>query len=457
MIKSNPQGYFDQLDQSKLSLFVDLYELTMAQAIVSDGLNRHDATFSAYFRSMPENRNFLLACGLDTVLDHLENLSFNNEVIEYLNSTGLFSSQFLTWLNKFSFSGNVRGVFEGTPIFPNEPILEVTAPIAEAQIIETFVLNQLNFQTLIASKATRIVEAASGRPVIDFGARRAHGIDAAVKAARASSIAGVLGTSNVLAGKTYQLPLVGTMAHSYIQAHSSEEEAFRAFVRNFPNTTLLVDTYDTIGGVKKITRLVRDLDPEFRIKAIRIDSGNIIESATEARNILNKAGLSDVKIIASGGLDEWSISKIVKSGAPVDSFGVGTRMVVSEDSPGTDIVYKLTSFAGVGRTKCSIGKEILPGEKQVWRNLEGKKGGDLIGTSEETHSGIPLLHQVMTEGNRLEVSRKSIEDSRKYALEEISKLPKDIQAIDSVQSPYPVTISEQLKKIHNDVLLATKV
>ncbi|HBP90581.1 MAG TPA: nicotinate phosphoribosyltransferase, partial [Nitrospiraceae bacterium] len=260
--------------------------------------------FTLFVRRLPVRRNFLLACGVDTVLDYLETIRFSEEDLAYLDSLRQFSSRFLSWLRDFRFTGEVYAVPEGTPVFANEPILEIVAPLPQAQIVETFIMNQIHVQTVLASKAQRVVAAAEGRPVIDFGPRRMHGIDAALKAARAFWIGGVAATSNVLAGKLYGVPVAGTMAHSYIQSHENEATAFRAFAQLYPETVLLVDTYDTLAGVKKVIDLARALGDDFKVKAVRLDSGDLLDLSRRARRLLDDAGLRDVEIFASGGLDE---------------------------------------------------------------------------------------------------------------------------------------------------------
>ena len=436
----------------RLELFTDLYELTMAQALFSEGLTDKPATFSAHFRNLPSGRNFLLACGLDTILEHFENLSFSDDAVSYLDSTRLFTDSFLDWIKGFQFTCNVRAIAEGTPVFPDEPLLEVNGPIIEAQIVETFVLNQIHLQTILASKAARIVSAAGGHPVIDFGARRAHGIDAAVKAARAFTLAGISGTSNVLAGQIYDLPLIGTMAHSFVQAFPTEEDAFRSFIKQYPESTLLVDTYDTLEGVRCVVNIAKELGNQFKVKAIRLDSGNIVALAAAARKILDEAGLEKVQIIASGGLDEWTVSEVVDKGAPVDGFGIGTRMIVAEDNPAAELVYKLTEFSGTGKLKTSLDKKTIPGSKQVWRSEEDSDVGDIIGRVNETHKGRPLLDVVMVEGKRLPESHVPLGLSHRYALKEISKLPKQIRNISVAKIPYPVVISDKLKEFQRKVL-----
>lgn len=433
------------------ALFTDLYELTMTQAYVEEGLT-DEAVFSLFVRRLPERRNFLIACGLGTVLDYLERLSFSDTDIEYLATLGQFSDRFLNWLRDFHFSGEVRAVPEGTPVFADEPILEVVAPLPEAQLVETFIMNQIHLQTVLASKAGRIVTAADGRPVIDFGPRRMHGIDAAMKAARAFHIGGVAATSNVLAGQRYGVPVAGTMAHAYIQAHEDEAEAFRDFTRLYPDTVLLVDTYDTLGGVLKVIGLAKTLGDDFAVRAIRLDSGDLDFLSKEARRLLDEAGLDGVEIFASGGLDENSIAGLLAGGAPIDGFGVGTSMGVSQDAPDLDIAYKLCEYAGRGRLKLSTGKPVLPGRKQVFRVSEGDEDiRDIIGREGEELSGRPLLQPVMGGGQRLPGSKVDLDDLRAHAAYEIARLPGRVRDIAVTDAPFPVEVSSALRGFQSAV------
>jgi nicotinate phosphoribosyltransferase len=426
------------------ALFTDLYELTMLQAYLREQMDE-DAVFSLFVRRLPPRRNFLLACGLDTVLSYLETLQFEDDDIAYLESLGRFSPRFLNWLRAFRFTGDVYAVPEGTPVFANEPILEVVAPIAQGQLVETFVMNQVHLQTVLASKAARVVTAARGRPVIDFGSRRMHGIDAALKAGRAFFVGGVAATSNVLAGKRYGMPVAGTMAHSYIQAHEDEAAAFHAFADLYPETVILVDTYDTLAGVRKVIELVRGSGGDIRVGAIRLDSGDLPALSREARRLLDEAGLQSVRIFASGGLDEEEIAHMLASGAPIDSFGVGTKMGVSSDAPDLDIAYKLAGYAGKGRLKLSTDKPILPGRKQVFRvEADGVAMRDVIGRSDESLPGRPLLRAVMRNGARLPAGRETLEESRKRAEREIARLPANLRAIEASDPPYPIEVSEAL-------------
>jgi nicotinate phosphoribosyltransferase len=437
--------------RSELALFTDLYELTMLQAYFEQGMT-DEAVFSLFVRRLPARRNFLLSCGLDSVLDYLEGLRFGADDIAYLRSLDRFSEPFLAWLRELRFTGEVRAVPEGTPVFANEPLLEIAAPLPQAQLVETFVINQIQLQTLLASKAQRVVQAAQGRAVIDFGARRMHGIDAAMKAARAYYIAGVTATSNVLAGKRYRIPVAGTMAHSYIQAHEDEAQAFADFARIYPSTVLLVDTYDTIAGVRKVVDLARTLGEDFRVQAVRLDSGDLLALARGAREVLDDAGLTQVEIFASGSLDEDAIAALLAAGAPIDGFGVGTAMGVSSDAPSLDIAYKLTEYAGKGRLKLSSGKPVLPGRKQVFRSeRDGQASGDIIARAGEDGPGRALLVPVMRAGKRLPAATLALDAIRRYAQEQISRLPAPVRAIAAADPPYPVESSVQLSRFQQQV------
>jgi nicotinate phosphoribosyltransferase len=416
----------------------------MLQAYAEEQMNE-TAVFSLFVRRLPEQRNYLLACGLDDALSYIETLRFDTAALTYLASLGRFNDAFLERLARFHFSGDVYAVAEGTPVFALEPILEVVAPIAEAQLLETFLMNQIHLQTVVASKAARVVEAARGRTVIDFGLRRMHGTDAGLKAARACSIAGVAATSNVAAGQAYGLAVAGTMAHSYVQAHDDEFEAFRAFARLYPETVLLVDTYDTVEGVRKVVQLARELGPSFRVSAIRLDSGDLAALAVESRRILDEGGLERVQIVASSSLNEYEIARLLDAGAPIDGFGVGTEMGVSRDVPTVDVVYKLVEYAGRGRLKQATGKEVLPGRKQVFRvEQDGVAGHDVLTRDDETVAGRPLLEPVMTDGVRLPAGRVTLAESRARATREIAALPSHVRRNDPARPPYEVEISPAL-------------
>lgn len=431
------------LTGSSAALFTDLYQLTMAQAYVAEGM-LESATFSLFFRNLPDDRNYVLACGIEDVVDFLAEMRFSDDDLDYLRGTGQFSDAFLDYLGGFEFTGDVEAMPDGTPAFPQEPLVEVTAPAPEAQIVETWVMNQVHVQSVLATKAARIVTAARGRPVLDFGLRRIHGADNGLKAARAFHVAGVAATSNVLAGRVYGLPISGTMAHSYVQAHDSEIEAFRAFVAEFPETVLLVDTYDTAAGIDNVVRLAGELGEDFRVRGVRIDSGDLGEEAKKARRALDDAGLEDVKIFVSGGLNEFEIAELLDSGAPIDGFGVGTAMGVSSDAPDLDIAYKLVEYAGEGRMKLSTGKPTLPGAKQVFRCFDDDRAvGDVLARRGESRAGTPLLEPFMRRGERIRPV-DSPDEGRDRARTSLDGLPDEILAVTSADEEYPVSISDPL-------------
>lgn len=434
------------IDPLRSALFTDLYELTMAQAYDSEGMNE-TAVFELMFRKLPEHRNYAIVAGLEDVLAYLENLQVTDDDVAWLREQGWLSEAFLEKLKGLRFRGDVYAIPEGTPVFPGEPLVQVVAPILEAQIIETLVLNQVHFQTVAATKASRVVLAAAGRDVIDFGSRRAHGADAALKVARTSFLAGAAGTSNVLAGRIYGIPVYGTMAHSYVQAHEDEMHAFEAFVRIYPETTLLVDTYDTIKGVQTVIDLGRKLGDQFRVDSIRLDSGDLGELAKQARRMLDDAGMRGVRIFATSGLDEYSVAALVAEGAPIDGFGVGTKLAVSEDAPAFDMAYKLVEYAGKPRMKLSTKKLLVPGRKQVFRQNEGgRMTRDVIGRYDEKLPGEPLLLPVMRNGRRLAAGRIPLEDSRRHARHQLNHLPDSLRGLESTETPYLIEVSDALNR-----------
>ena len=442
---SGPAGGADGVpdDGSALALFTDHYELTMLQSYLDEGL-LGPATFELFARTLPEERNYLLACGLEDALRYLETLAFRADALAVVERLG-FPARFLDWLAGLRFTGDVYALAEGTPAFAGEPLLVVEAPLPEAQLVETYLLNQLHFQTAIASKGARVVAAAAGRPVTDFGSRRAHGTDAALKAARALYVAGFASTSNVLAGARYGIPVAGTMAHSYVQAHSGELAAFRALVARHPETVLLVDTYETIAGVRAVIALAAELGDAFRVRAVRLDSEPLGELAVEARRLLDAAGLERVEIVASGGLDEHAIAGLVRARAPIDSFGVGTRVVTSADAPTFDAVYKLAAYDGAGRLKLSSEKATLPGRKQVFRQRDEAGGGDVVARADEALAGAPLLQQVMGGGERLPAGERTLDQARERAAREIARLPERLRELEPAAPPYPVEVSAALR------------
>ena len=439
----------DWVGHENAALFTDLYQLTMLQAYFREGMES-DAVFDLFVRRLGE-RNFLMACGLGTVLEYLEKLHFTSEAINYVASIGGFRDDFLDFLREFRFEGDVFAVREGTPVFADEPILQVIAPIGQAQLVETFLLNQITFQTNIATKACRVRRAARDRLVADFGMRRMHAADATLKAARAFHIAGLDSTSNVLAGHIYGIPVTGTMAHSYVEAHDLEDDAFRAFAEIYPETILLVDTYDTLDGVRKVVDLAKEAGGAFRVRGIRLDSGNLGQLAKDARQILDGAGLEGVSIFASGSLDEFKIDELLSSGAPIDGFGVGTKMGTVADQPYLDSAYKLTGYAGEPRMKLSSEKSNLPGRKQVFRMYKhGVAAHDVIGAHDEVSDGVgdsePLLEQVMRRGKRTDAGRYTLDDARRHAAQALDQLPDRLHSLAKCEPTYEVRLSEKLQR-----------
>ena len=432
-------------------LVVDLYELTMTEAYLRHGPDGR-ATFDLFVRDLPPERPFLLAAGLGTVLEQIEGLRFDDDDLAFLADATTLGADTLDYLASLRFSGDVWAVPEGTPVFPGEPLLRITAPIIEAQLLETMVMNLIHVQTLLATKAARVVLAAGGRPVVDFGMRRAHGPDAAMLGARAFWIAGVAATSNVAAGREFGIPTAGTMAHSFVQAWEDEEDAFRAFVGAWPETVLLVDTYDTLRGVERVIDLACELGPDFKVRGIRLDSGNLGELASAARARLDDAGLHAVQIFASGNLDEHRIAELVAAGAPIDAFGVGTRLATSADDPNLDIVYKLAQFDERPLLKLSTDKTTLPGIKQIWRrrNGDGVFEGDIIGLDDEALEGEPLLEEVMRSGQRLEAGRRDLAAAREHAREQLASLPEELRRLQPARDRYPVEISPRLRRIRDE-------
>jgi nicotinate phosphoribosyltransferase len=428
------------------ALFTDLYQLTMARAYLERGMTG-TAVFELFFRTLPRERGFILAAGLDDALSYLESWRFAPEDLGYLSTLGLFPDDFLHVLSGLRFTGDVHAIPEGTAVFPGEPLIQVRAPIVEAQIVETMLINRLSFGCVAASKAARVVLAARGRVVADFGARRAHGTDAALAAARAAWLAGAAGTSNVLAGRRWNLPVMGTMAHSFVQAHESEYEAFRDFARLYPDTTLLVDTYDTLAGVGQVISLAAELGPGFGVRAIRLDSGDLEPLSRQARELLDAAGLTRVRIFASGDLDEFAIDELLAKEAPIDGFGVGTRLVASSDAPTLDMAYKLVEYAGRGRAKLSARKAVYPGPKQVWRFMEhGRIVRDLVTRSDENPGGRPLLVEAMRQGVRTAAGREDLGAMRERARQSLASLPDTLRGVDAPLVAYQVQVSDALRR-----------
>ncbi len=432
---------------------VDLYELTMGQSYFVYH-RRTYATFDLFVRNLPHNRSYLVVCGLEDILTYIKGLRFSDDDIAYLRSQKTFSEEFLSFLKRFRFSGDIWAMQEGEVCFAQEPILRVTAPIIEAQFIESFLLNTINLQTMIASKAARVVDAACGRGVLDFSLRRTHGAEAGLHVARSSYIAGCRGTSNVLAGKLYGIPVAGTMAHSFIMSFKDEMSAFLAYGETFPRKTiLLVDTYTTSKGIDHAVMLGLHLKKKgFQLQGIRLDSGDIVKLSKLARKKLDAAGLSFVKIFASGNLDEFKIHALLKRKAQVDSFGVGTNMGTSIDAPALDVIYKISEVTdGFGNflptMKLSEGKQTFPGRKQVFRQSDrsGRFIKDVIGLETERIQGRPLLRNVVKQGKVIYRVPK-LDDIRSTAAKNIACLPKRMRAIES-QAVFPVAVSPGLHKL----------
>lgn len=436
--------------EDNMCLLTDLYELTMADSYFRRGKNQL-TTFDLFVRSMPEHRNFLVSAGIEQILFYLERLHFSKECIDYLRSLKLFSSEFLEFLKDFRFSGEVYVIPEGEIYFPREPVVRITAPRIEAQIIETFLLNTFNFQSAIASKAARVVIAAQGRGVVDFSPRRDHGSDAALKVARASYIAGCIGTSCTLAGMIYGIPVYGTMAHSYVMSFPTELDAFRAFVEDFPNNSiLLIDTYETLQGARHAVIVAKEMEKRGqRLRGVRLDSGDIAELSKQVRKILDDVGLKYVKILASGDLNEYKIKDLLEKKAPIDFFGVGTEMGVSKDAPALGGVYKLSEDDRGPRIKLSSGKVTLPGKKQVYRVIKnGKMVKDIITLEDEKPEEkevYPLLIKVMEKGKIIE-ELPSLKKIQEKFMERLDMLPDELKEIEELKE-YPVEIGKELSAL----------
>lgn len=439
------------------ALLTDLYELTMAA-----GYYRHRrhalASFDLFIRDLPKNRSFFLAAGLNDAVEFLNNFRFDSKSIRYLRSLKIFPEDFLRYLSRIRFTGDLWAIPEGTVFFPNEPVLRIVAPLIEAQLLESFLLNIVNLQTTIATKAARIILAARGKNVFDFSLRRTQGSDAALKVARSSYIAGFHGTSNTLAGKLYGIPVAGTMAHSFIMSFDSELAGFRAFAETFPeHSVLLVDTYDTVNGIQNAIVIARELQrKKCRLLGIRLDSGDMARLAKKARALLDRAGLEYVKIFASGNLDEYKIKELLDAQAPIDSFGVGTKMGVSADAPYCDVIYKLTEVTDANGNflptmKLSKGKMTYPGRKQIFR-FKDKKGTyqkDILGLEHERLTGEALLKEVIRGGKRV-CKNPSLKDIRLSVSRNLAALPDLLKKLEQAPA-YRVDISPKLKALTAEV------
>jgi nicotinate phosphoribosyltransferase len=387
---------------------------------------------------------------------YLQELKFTAEDLEYLEETELFKSEFLSYLEGFRFRGDVYALPEGRLFFVNEPLLEITAPLIEAQIVETLIINILNFQSMIATKASRCVQAAWPRKLVDFSLRRTHGTDAGLKVARASFIGGFVGTSNVLAGKIYGIPIFGTMAHSFITSFEDEIDAFRAFARTFPeNTVLLVDTYDTLSGTRLAAKVGKEMARQGKeLKGVRLDSGDIARLSQEARDVLRQEGFEKAIIFASGAFDEYKIKRVLDQGGDVDSFGVGTKMGVSADAPYFDMAYKMVEHSGRPVLKLSPGKITLASAKQVFRFIasNGKLERDVIGLRDDNlKEGEPLLKEVMAGGEK-KAGLPSLSQIQNCFLDEFSCLDEKYKSIDKEGKEYAVGLSSRLKSLQDEVV-----
>jgi len=429
------------------ALLTDLYQLTMLQAYCDQGME-DIAVFEFFVRKLPENRGYLVAAGLAQVLTYLEQLRFSAAEIDWLAGSGRFKPAMLDRLAALKFTGDVHAMPEGTVFFRDEPILRITAPLPEAQLIESRIINLLHFQTLVASKAARSVLIAPDKLLVDFGMRRAHGSEAALLAARASYLAGFTGSATVAAGMDFGIPLFGTMAHSFIQAHSCESQAFIRFAEANPdNVVFLIDTYDTEAGAQKVVDSAATLYAQgIKIKGVRLDSGDLAEHARKVRTILDRGGLNHATIFASGSIDEYELEQLLAQQAPIDGFGIGTHMDTSADAPYLDCAYKLQEYAGIPRRKRSEGKATWPGRKQVYRNYDnGLMCGDTVTVDNAPCPGQPLLQLVMQRGKTAPGQPMLIE-AREYAASQLNSLPRPLRQL-SHTPEYPVIVSAELQAL----------
>jgi nicotinate phosphoribosyltransferase len=426
-------------------LLTDLYELNMVQAYLDRGEDK-TAVFEFFVRRLPPRRGFLLAAGLEDALDYLETMRYSAEELAWLKSTGRFRDNLLDYLANFRFTGDVHAMPEGTVCFPNEPLIRITAPLPQAQLVESRLINILHFQTLIASKAARMVLAAPGKILSDFGLRTAHGAEAGLYSARASYVAGFAGAANVLAGERYGIPVVGTMAHSYVQVHDDEMTAFENFARSRPEgVILLIDTYDTEAGARKVVELAPKLKADgISIRGVRIDSGDLTAMARKVRAILDAGGLRDVIIVVSGGINEDVLQVMMAEKAPIDGFGIGVNLAASIDVPALDCAYKLQHYAGRPRRKLSEGKATWPGRKQVWRTYEtqGRMRGDILSVEGDTQAAEPLIVPMMRGGKRV-APGPGLADVRSRAARDLARLPEKLAWLES-GTEYPVQVADAL-------------
>lgn len=433
-------------------LLTDLYQLTMLQGYFDQGMEQA-AVFEFFVRKLPPQRNFLMAAGLEQALAFLENLRLTSEELEWISSHGGFSPAFVRYLEKLRFTGDVHAMAEGTVFFPNEPILRVTAPLPQAQLVESRLINLLHFQTLIASKAVRSVLVAPKKLLVDFGLRRAHGAEAGLLAARASYLAGFAGSATVLAAPLFGVPIFGTMAHSFIQAHDDESVAFEHFAHSLPeNVILLIDTYDTEAAAEKVVRIAPELARNgIKIKGVRLDSGDLADHAFKVRRILDEGGLGQVTIFASGSVDEYVLQRLAQKDAPIDGFGIGTHMDTSADAPYLDCAYKLVEYAGKARRKRSEGKVLWPGRKQVYRSYdhEHRMSGDVLTLEDDRQEGEPLIQLFMKGGQRVS-PEIPLEKLREHALDQIRRLPQSHLPLEHAPE-YPVIVADAVRNLAREV------
>lgn len=439
-------------DPGRSALLSDLYQLAMMEVYYQHEMQQ-TAVFEFFVRRLPPARSYLIAAGLEQALDFLQDLRFTDAELAWMSASGHFKPEFVEQLRDFRFSGDVHAMPEGSVFFADEPILRVTAPLPQAQLVETRLVNLLQFQTMIASKAARCVLNAPDRILVDFGLRRSHGAEAGLLAARASYLAGFAGTATVLASQRFGMPCYGTMAHSFIQAHEDEYAAFARFSRERQhNVVLLIDTYDTLQGARRVVELSRELAHEgIAIASVRLDSGDLAVLSREVRSILDQGGCRDIRIFASGSLDEYALAALVEAGAPIDGFGIGTSLDVSADAPYLDCVYKLEEYAGIARRKRSSAKSTWPGRKQVYRRFDrhGKMLGDMLTLDDDSASGQPLLEPVMRNGERLAES-PSLDNVRDRARASLDALPQTLLGLDR-QVEYPVEVSAALLRLTEQV------
>lgn len=440
------------MDSRTSVLLTDLYQLTMLQGYFEQDMEE-TAVFEFFSRKLPAKRNFLIAAGLEQVLQYLEQLSITDQELSWLRASGFFNDSFIEYLAGLHFTGDVHAMSEGTFFFADEPILRITAPLPQAQLVESRIINLLQFQTVVASKAARCKLVAPDKLLVDFGLRRAHGAEAGLLAARASYLAGFTGSSTVLAGVEFDIPVFGTMAHSFIQAHDNEVAAFEHFAHAQPdNVVLLIDTYDTEAGAHKVVGLAPLLKEKgISIKAVRLDSGDLVDHARKVRKILDDGGLRETTIFSSGSLDEYELERLLAEGAPIDGFGVGTHLDTSADAPFLDCAYKLQEYAGLARRKRSEGKSTWPGRKQVYRRYvsNGFMAGDVITTEDDAQAGEALIIPVMRNGKRI-APPEPLETIRKRVIQELNQLPASHKGLQQAAT-YPVTISDVLRRLAEEV------